>query len=395
MSDRMKVDADLQFVQGVLDSGGQDLKKCYQCSTCTVACPLTPEGAPFPRKEMISAQWGIKQKLIGSMDPWLCFHCNDCSDQCPRGAKPGDVMAAVRNMSIKHFATPSIVGSLTASLSGVLLLLLLPMAIIAAVVYGVNVGSGFKFLDSNETIVFSKMLSVTAIDIIFLTTVAFSLLCAYRSLRKFVLCLQRNYPRSEDGESLSEAIKGTIADILTHKQFKECGVNRSRNLAHMLTFYGFVGLAITTACVVPIHYGHVFGLWDLDTPLPFFHPVKILGNVSAASACIGILWIFGRRLTNPAVGASVSFDWTFISIVALIVATGILAQVTRVSDLNPLAYVVYYCHLVLIFFLFAYAPNSKMAHMFYRTAALIYARYSGRSKSIGTYRLEDKSEAVS
>ena len=79
MSDRVHVNADLQFVKGVLNAGGQDLKKCYQCSTCTVACPLTPEGAPFPRKEMITAQWGIRDKLLGSMDSWLCFQCNDCS----------------------------------------------------------------------------------------------------------------------------------------------------------------------------------------------------------------------------------------------------------------------------------------------------------------------------
>ena len=395
MSDRTKVNADLQFVEGVLHSGGQDLKKCYQCSTCTVVCPLTPDGAPFPRKEMISAQWGIKNKLLGSMDSWLCFHCNDCTDQCPRGAKPGDVMAAIRNMSIRHFATPSIVGSLTASVSGVLLLLLVPIAIIAAVIYGVNVGSGFQFLDPNETIVFSKMLPVTFIDIIFVTTVAFSLSCIFISMKKFVLCLQQAYPKTEEGESPMEAIKGTLADILTHKQFRECGINRSRNWAHLLTFYGFVGLAITTLCVVPIHYGHEFGLWDLDTPLPFFHPVKILGNVSAASACIGIVWIFGRRLTNPAVGTAVSFDWTFIGIVTLIVLTGILAQITRVSGLNPLAYIVYYCHLVLIFFLFAYAPNSKMAHMFYRTVALVYARYSGRSKSVGLAQLEEGTKAAS
>ena len=113
MSDRVIIDADLKFVEGVMKAGGQDLNKCYQCSTCTVACPLTPEGAPFPRKEMINAQWGIKDKLIKSMDPWLCFHCNDCSEQCPREAKPGDVMAAIRNMIIANVAVPSFLGKMT------------------------------------------------------------------------------------------------------------------------------------------------------------------------------------------------------------------------------------------------------------------------------------------
>jgi quinone-modifying oxidoreductase subunit QmoC len=33
---------------------------------------------------------------------------------------------------------------------------------------------------------------------------------------------------------------------------------------------------------------------------------------------------------------------------------------------------------VFIFFLFAYAPYSKMAHMVYRTTAMVYAKLSGR-----------------
>jgi hypothetical protein len=35
-------------------------------------------------------------------------------------------------------------------------------------------------------------------------------------------------------------------------------------------------------------------------------------------------------------------------------------------------------------------PHSKFGHMFYRTAALVYARYSGREKSIGMTFLNGK-----
>ena len=51
MTGRVTIDSDLNFVQGLIHHGGADLKKCYQCSTCTVACPLTPDEAPFPRKD--------------------------------------------------------------------------------------------------------------------------------------------------------------------------------------------------------------------------------------------------------------------------------------------------------------------------------------------------------
>jgi quinone-modifying oxidoreductase subunit QmoC len=77
----------------------------------------------------------------------------------------------------------------------------------------------------------------------------------------------------------------------------------------------------------------------------------------------------------------VGFDWIFILNVLLIVTTGILSQTIRVAG-SHVAYFIYYCHLVLVFNLFIYMPHSKFGHMFYRTAALVYAKYSGRDGSV-------------
>ncbi len=127
------------------------------------------------------------------------------------------------------------------------------------------------------------------------------------------------------------------------------------------------------------------------TPLPFFHPIKLIGNISALSAAVGILIILFRRLTAENVGITVAFDWIFILNLVLIITTGILAQIVRVAG-SEAAYFIYYCHLVLVFFLFLYMPHSKFGHMFYRTAALVYSRYSGREKSIGMTFLEGKQQ---
>ncbi|MBT3225350.1 MAG: quinone-interacting membrane-bound oxidoreductase complex subunit QmoC [Deltaproteobacteria bacterium] len=392
MSDRVLINADLKFVEGVMKAGGEDLNKCYQCSTCTVVCPLTPEGAPFPRKEMIAAQWGIKDKLIKSMDPWLCFHCNDCSEQCPRGAKPGDVMAAIRNMIIANVAVPSFLGKLTQSAGGALGLLLFPIILIAAVIFMVN-GGEMAFLD-NPVIDFHKnMISQLAIEMIYIPALFFGIITGLLGVKNLIAGLSETYPKTDKGEALVPAIIGTVKDILSHKKFRECGVNQSRNIAHMFLFYAFIGLAITTAGVTGIYYINLFAGSNVvtPTPLPFFHPIKIIGNVSALAASIGILLIVYRRLTAENVGNTVAFDWIFIVNILLIVATGILAQTVRVAG-SQASYFIYYCHLVLVFYLFMYMPHSKFGHMFYRTAALVYSRYSGREKSIGMTFLEGKQQ---
>jgi quinone-modifying oxidoreductase subunit QmoC len=60
--------------------------------------------------------------------------------------------------------------------------------------------------------------------------------------------------------------------------------------------------------------------------------------------------------------------------------TGFLTQFARMAEASFWAYLFYGIHLVFVFYLLAYLPYSKFAHMIYRTVAMIFAEYSNRKK---------------
>ena len=132
MGERYLIEPDTKFIKEVIGQGGESLKKCFQCSSCTVVCPLSPDERPFPRKEMIWAQWGLKDKLAQDPDIWLCHRCNDCSTYCPRGSKPGDVLAAIRSYVIMEHAAPHFVAKAFSSAKYLPLLLLFPALFLLA-----------------------------------------------------------------------------------------------------------------------------------------------------------------------------------------------------------------------------------------------------------------------
>jgi Fe-S oxidoreductase len=85
----------LEMSQAIVDAGGEALKKCYQCGTCTGTCPWTPITHFNIRKLVRFGQLG----LDGIEDyMWGCSTCKFCVDRCPRGVELIDVVTAIRNV---------------------------------------------------------------------------------------------------------------------------------------------------------------------------------------------------------------------------------------------------------------------------------------------------------
>ncbi|MDH5655438.1 MAG: heterodisulfide reductase subunit E, partial [Spirochaetia bacterium] len=122
------------------------------------------------------------------------------------------------------------------------------------------------------------------------------------------------------------------------------------------------------------------GFVQRSTPLELDNPVKILGNVGAVLAFIGTTLLVVRRFTAPkATGIMTFYDSSFLFNFYLVIVTGIGAELARLGEMPAVAFGVYFIHLVTIFYLLAYLPFTKFAHLLYRTTAMVYAKASGRN----------------
>ncbi len=107
---------DTNFKQQIMDAGAETVAICFQCGTCTGACP-SGRRTPYRIRSVVRrAVMGLKEDVISDDSIWMCTTCYECQERCPRGVKIVDVVKAIRNeaahagyMAPAHKATGSFV----------------------------------------------------------------------------------------------------------------------------------------------------------------------------------------------------------------------------------------------------------------------------------------------
>ena len=253
------------FVKEIKRLGGAKLNRCYQCATCSVVCNLSPIQKPFPRKEMILTQWGQIDKLVKDPDIWLCYQCNDCTKYCPRNARPGDVLAAIRSYIYKYYAFPSFMGKALASPKALPVLILAPIIILYGLMFlfapDTN-GDGIKDFTQLAIVDYNLFLPHSSVDALFVLGNIVIFLFAGIGFARFWKGLQTG--RTTPTKSFLAAAKETLMEIIRHGNFFQCEANKARSWGHILLLAGFVSAMITTGAVfvfifIP-HYLHLLGL---------------------------------------------------------------------------------------------------------------------------------------
>ncbi len=384
MADKYLVQPDVEFIKEIRGLGGDSLKKCFQCATCSVACPISPDTKPFPRKEMIAASWGLKDKLISSPDIWLCHNCGDCSTMCPRGAKPADVMSALRMRAIKEYATPKALAEAVNDPKKLPLLAAVPAIVFIVIgmvlqVFGINWLDFTPELDAHGQIAHAQFFSTWLVDLIFVPLSIWAVVIFALGLKRFIGDIHKNALAEGKTNKDKIEIKGflnaivkVVPNILKHRKFSECGENNDRATPHMMVLFAFIALAFVTGFFFFVLYG-----LGIHGPYSQFHPVKILANIAGIALVIGGALLFKQRLDKKD-EMSTYKDWYLLWLVLGLGVTGMLSELTRLAGAAYLTYFIYFIHLMLVFHLIAFLPFSKLAHLVYRTVAMAYNEYSER-----------------
>jgi ferredoxin len=367
MGEAVRIDPDVTLLRRVMESGGGDLKKCYQCATCASVCPLSPEENGFPRQHLLWAQWGMKDKLVEDPGPWQCFYCGECSKRCPRGANPGEAMMALR----RYLTTQYDWTGLSALMYGSAFWEIGVLAIVALVIVALftipqTFGFGLLHQAGPAALAHVNLADFAPKEIVHLgdniLAALLGVLVLSNAARMFLrLTRNSNIPMRVYLAQLPHLVYQGI----TQARWKDCadpdGVRNWLRHLFLVTGYGTIFTLVV-----------VFLPW-FQIENSSFHWTSILGYYATGVLLVTTGWILmdrARKRTEMHRFSHLS-DWLFPILLFLTALSGIMEHIFRLADMAMPTYVMYTAHLAIaVPMLVVEVPFGKWAHLLYRPVAL-------------------------
>ncbi len=82
--------------------GGEKIKDCIQCGTCSGSCPVAWAMEESPRQIFAMVRAGMRDRVLDSLTIWTCASCYQCAKRCPQEIKITDVMYMLKRMAIRE-----------------------------------------------------------------------------------------------------------------------------------------------------------------------------------------------------------------------------------------------------------------------------------------------------
>ncbi len=104
--------------------GGERIRLCIQCGTCTASCPSATRWEYTPAGVIAMVRAGMRDEVLSSSSMWHCLSCYFCTVRCPRGVKPTEVFHVLEYLANQHgftvrgTRTPAMYRSFVSSIKG-------------------------------------------------------------------------------------------------------------------------------------------------------------------------------------------------------------------------------------------------------------------------------------
>ena len=342
----------------LFDEARRQAEVCNACRYCEGYCSVFP--ALHRRRTFADADL---TQLAN-----LCHNCRGCYYACQYTAPHefdlnlSKVLAELRRASWQEYAWPTAAArvfhtrgvALAAALVAGLALLFLAIRALAPAG-----GTGFY-----------AVLSHNAMVAIFLPAFLFPLCSIAVSLRR--------YWRATGGGTLTiAAITSAFGSAARMKNLAgghgdgcnfedEDRFSHARRLAHQAVMYGFLLCFLSTASATVLHY-----VFATPAPYPFWSVPKLLGVPGGLLMTAGCVWLAVlKRRADRELGDATAWggEMAFVLLLALVAASGLALYWLGATPAMPALLAV---HLGAVLTFFLLTPFTKMAHGFYRLAALV------------------------
>lgn len=364
----------MQMQRDLIEEASRQVQICNACRYCESYCSVFPA----MHRERAFSDGDISQLAN------LCHNCRGCYYACQYTA-PHEfdlnlpkALAEVRHDSWKAHAWPRPFAELF-DRSGVAMALLLALSFgllfALAQVMRPESGEGFYAYMSH-----SLMVAIFAPAFLLpLLTLGISLRSYWKSVGGGALRLSHVRAAVLSAGRMRN-LEGGHGDGCNFED--EDRFSHARRHAHQAVLYGFLLCFASTSSGTVLHYG--FGM---EAPYGLFSLPKLLGvpgGVLLTIGCAALAWLKTRA--DPQLGAPHAWggEMAFILILGTVGASGVALYAATgsgaVAWLLPL-------HLGLVLTFFLLTPYSKMAHGFYRLAALTVEASRSASKSASSKSL--------
>jgi len=342
--------------------GAEDVNKCYNCGNCSALCVQTQASSVLPRRSMHALQLGLEGKLKSSLEPWLCYYCGECSEQCPKEAEPGETMMSLRRWLTSKYDFSGMSRLFYRSWRWEVIAIVLAAILtgIAFTLFGMSQGSitaydgPSAFLPSAKIHIFDWSMATVLV-----------ILLGINAIRMWRFVMGRDGVRAPLGSYLA-ALYTLPLHFFAQPKFRQCDRKRpwAVHLALMLSYVTMLVLIM-------------FFLREMASGPSIDWRVHVFGYLASAGLIVAVVLNLRGRLKkdSPQHAHSHESDWMFLILLLAVAVTGVLQHILHRAGLDAAANVIYIVHLMgVVPMLVLEVPFGKWAHLAYRPLAMYFSR---------------------